>query len=258
LPQVRRDQKLPHPASPDVKGAKTRMTRPVVIAIALSLWGFAGPARAQPVGDWVEHRNDKFGFSLKYPGEVFKLERTTEAGDGHAFVSADGKARLLVGALENTSSFTSAGYQDHLAQQSYGKYNVTYRPLGKSWFALSGEGNGEIFYEKVIFSCSGRLISSFAMIYPKERRDVFDPLVERIEDSFQAGAACDRAPAPAAVDRSKQPREGFAARKRKRIQSEPRPDRGNWVLRGRAGPGYVILQQTSPPYGRKVVPGQAF
>lgn len=234
------------------------MTMAIVIAVALGLVGLGGLAQAQPASDWVEHRNDKYGFSLKYPSEMFKLEKTTEAGDGHAFVSADGKARLLVGALVNTSSFTPAGYQDHLALQSYGKSKVTYRPLGKTWFALSGEGNGEIFYEKVIFSCSGRLINSFAMIYPIERRDVFDPLVERIEDSFHARAACERAlsSAPAADLGSKQSQE--RVRNRKQVESRAQPDRGNWIVRGRAGPGYVILQQTSPPYERKVVPGQAY
>ena len=74
------------------------MTRAIEIAVALGLVGLGGLAQAEPAGDWVEHRNDKYGFSLKYPGKMFQLERTTEAGDGHAFVSADGKARLLVGA----------------------------------------------------------------------------------------------------------------------------------------------------------------
>ena len=240
------------------------MTRAIVIAVALGLVGLGGLAQAQPASEWVEHRNDKYGFSLKYPGEMFKLERTTEAGDGHAFVSADGKARLLVGALVNTSRFTPAGYQDHLAVQSYGKSKVTYRPLGKSWFALSGEGNGEIFYEKVIFGCNGRLINSFAIVYPIEQRDVFDPLVERIEDSFHAGGVCERVLVPAVKDErrpaadlgSKQPKDRVP--NRKQIEARPQPDRGNWIVRGRAGPGYVILQQTSPPYERKIVPGQAY
>lgn len=231
-----------------------------LISLALALLGLAGIAHAQVSTGWVEHRNDKYGFSLEYPGDIFKLERTTEAGDGHAFVSEDGKARLLVGALENTSGFTTASYQNHIAQQSYGKFNVSYRPIGKSWFALSGEGNDQIFYEKVIFTCSGRMITSFAMIYSRDRRDEFDPLVERIEESFRAGASCDRA---SSIKRRRSPdagrtRERLAARTRSPAQSSLPPDRGSWVIRGRGGPGYVILQRTSPPYERKVVPGQAF
>lgn len=233
-----------------------------LISLALALLGVAGIAQAQINIGWVEHRNDKYGFSLEYPGDIFKLERTTEAGDGHAFVSKDGKSRLFVGALENTSGFTTASYQNHIAQQSYGKFNVIYRPIGKSWFALSGEDNEKIFYEKVIFTCSGRMITSFAMIYSRERRDEVDPLVERIEESFRAGAACDRANS-SRTKRARSPdarraRERLSARTRAPAQSPSQPDRGSWVIRGRGGPGYVILQRTSPPYERKVVQGQAF
>jgi hypothetical protein len=240
---------------------RTRLAIPLMLAAGLICLGT--PSYAQP-SDWSDHRNEKYGLSLKYPGEVFKLERMSEAGDGHVFVTQDGHARLLVGALVNASGFTPVAYQDHVARQSYGKFKVTYRPLGKSWFVLSGEGDGKIFYEKVIFSCSGRLINSFAMIYPIERRDVFDPLVEHIEDSFHAGATCERTRSPAAkrenpptdlgAKRSRQQ----VSRSRKQVQSGPQSDRGNWIVRGRAGPGHVILQQTSPPYERKVVPGQAF
>jgi hypothetical protein len=231
---------------------------------ALALLGLGGIAHAQISAGWVQHRNDKYGFSLEYPGDVFKLERTTETGDGHAFVSEDGKARLLVGALENTSGFTTAAYQDHVAQQSYGRFKVTDRPKGKSWFALSGENNEEIFYEKVIFSCSGRMITSFAMIYSIERRDEFDPLVERIEESFRAGASCERFNSAKIKRERRNPdarrtRKELAAPSRSRAHSSlQQPDRGSWVIRGRGGPGYVILQRTTPPYERKVVPGQAF
>ena len=47
--------------------------------------------------------------------------------------------------------------------------------MGRTWFVLSGEGDGKVFYEKVMFSCSGRLINSFAMIYPANKQDVFNP-----------------------------------------------------------------------------------
>ena len=144
-----------------------------------------------------------------------------------------------MGALENTSGFTTASYQNHIAQQSYGTFNVTYRPIGKSWFALSGECNEKIFYEKVIFTCSGRMITGFAMIYSREGREEFDPLVERIEESFRAGASCDRA---SSIKRRRSPdagrtRERVAARTRPPAQFSLQPDRGSWVIRGRGGPG---------------------
>jgi len=54
---------------------------------------------------------------------------------------------------------------------------------------LSGEGNGKTFYEKVIFSCNGRVINSFAMIYPTAQSVLFDRVVEGVEKSFRAGSA---------------------------------------------------------------------
>lgn len=59
--------------------------------------------------------------------------------------------------------------------------------MGRTWFVLSGEGDGKVFYEKVMFSCSGRLINSFAMIYPANKQDVFNPIIEQMEDTFRPG-----------------------------------------------------------------------
>ena len=148
------------------------------------------PAQAQPGDrDWVAYRNERYGVFLRYPADVLQPERTSEAGDGQVFVSRDGNARLLVGALPNSDRQSPAAYQEQIARESYPDYHVTYRRVSGSWFALSGEGNGKTFYEKVIFSCNGRLINSFAMIYPTAQSGLFDRVVEGIEKSFRAGTA---------------------------------------------------------------------
>ena len=149
--------------------------------------------RGNPDG-WQSYRNERFGLSLSYPGKVFQIDRKSEAGDGVVFGARDTDARLLVGALPNHSDrHTVATYQDFVARKSYASYRILYRPRGNTWFVLSGEGDGKIFYEKVVFSCSGRLINSFALIYPAVDRQTFDPIVERVEDTFRAGtAACDQ------------------------------------------------------------------
>jgi hypothetical protein len=233
-------------------------------ALVLALCCGSGGVHAQPASGWSEHRNDKYGFSLMYPGQVFKSERTAEAGDGRVFVNEDQDARLLVGALINKSGFTLAAYQDYVARESYGKFKVTYRPRGESWFVLSGEGEGKIFYEKVMFSCSGRLISSFAMIYPIDKRATFDPIVERIEDTFRAGTACELAGGSAAEDTRRRaevsPRSGrrrAATRISSRSASAPRSALADRIARQRGRDVYVILQRTTPPYDRKVVRGYA-
>ena len=83
-----------------------------------------------------------------------------------------------------------------IARESYAGYRIDYRRLAGNWFVLSGEGNGKTFYEKVMFSCAGRLINSFAMVYPTDQRDTFDRVVEGMEKSFRPARECgDRAAA---------------------------------------------------------------
>ena len=69
---------------------------------------------------------------------------------------------------------------------------MDYAPRGATWFVLSGENERNVFYEKVIFSCSGRIINSFALIYPTESKRDFDPIVEGIEKTFRPGRDCGR------------------------------------------------------------------
>ena len=109
---------------------------------------------------------------------------------GWLFASRDESAKLLVGAFRNAEKHTAASYQDFVARRSYGGFPVTYAPRGRTWFVLSGEHDGKIFYEKVMFSCQGGVITSFAMTYPSALRRAYDPVVERIENSFRPGPGC--------------------------------------------------------------------
>jgi hypothetical protein len=163
----------------------------------LSFWPLQGlllalgiTAAEAAAEDWHTYNNERYGFSLQYPSSVFAVERTAEAGDGQLFVAKNGEARLLVGSLSNDGNFTPATYQAYIARNSYADYQISYRRLGGTWFALSGKGNGRHFYEKAMFSCGGQRISSFALIYPSDQRHVFDPIVERIENTFRPGAKC--------------------------------------------------------------------
>ena len=121
-------------------------------------WLLLTPLGAQETSnesDWQFYRNPRFGLSLSYPAKVFQVERTSEAGDGVVFSARGSEARMLVGALLNRDKQTVASYQAYVANKSYGAYQIQYRPRGNTWFVLSGEGDGKIFYEKVIFSCGG-------------------------------------------------------------------------------------------------------
>ena len=215
----------------------------IIISVACSA------AHAQ-ASHWSEYRNEKYGLTIKYPQDLFVVERTAEAGDGQVFVTREGDARLLVGALVNASGLTPATYQDHIARQSYSNYQITYRPSGTTWFVLSGKGDGKVFYEKVMFSCSGRLINSFAMIYPAEKRDVFSPIIEQMEDTFRPGNACEAAGLASAnrpTKRAQSPDRVRGGGQRSALADRIRRAGGRNVI--------VVLQRTTPPYDRKFVRG---
>jgi hypothetical protein len=196
--------------------------------------------------DWQQYRNERYGFTLVYPADLLGTERAAEAGDGQVFASPNDEARLLVGALPNESGFTPTTYQQYIERHSYPDYQIDYRRTGSSWFALSGEGGGRIFYEKVMFTCGGRLINSFAMVYPSAQRHIFDPVVERIEDSFKPATDCVRAglestPRPTTARPHRPP--GVRSAMADRIARE----RGHDVI--------VVLRRTTPPYDRKILRG---
>ena len=143
--------------------------------------------------DWHTHHNPRYGFSLSYPKSVFSLEKTSEAGDGHLFSSRREKARLITGVIVNSERHNPADYLKYVQARSYGNYKITYRKSGESWFAISGTRGGLIFYEKVQFSCGGKLISSFAVIYPTASQRTINPIIERMENSFRSARYCDGA-----------------------------------------------------------------
>ena len=232
--------------------------RPLLTSLIILL--FLTPLRAQEAlnsGGWQSYRNERFGLSLRYPGDVFQIERTSEAGDGVVFAARGTDARMLVGALPNLDRQTVASYQDFVARKSYA-YQIHYRPRGNTWFVLSGEGDGKIFYEKVMFSCGGRLINSFALIYPAAERHVFDPIVERIEDTFRAGTTgCEQGaalpPEKRLARKKAAPRLGDSRTTRR----APRAAFADRIARSRGTDVLVVLRRASPPYDYKVVRGYA-
>ena len=55
---------------------------------------------------------------------------------------------------------------------------------------MRGYRGDQIYYEKTIFSCSGRVVNIFAIAYPAAERRRFDPVVERMEDEFKGARGC--------------------------------------------------------------------
>jgi hypothetical protein len=164
-----------------------------LFSMLLTCLALMAPAHGrEALSGWVPYVNERFGFTFRYPAGVFEPERRSEAGDGEVFVGVRGDSRLLVGAFDNADGHDVASYMSYIRRESYPGYDVDYAPRGQTWFVLSGENDQNVFYEKVIFSCQGRVISSFALIYPIASKAMFDAVVEGIEKTFRPAQNCGR------------------------------------------------------------------
>ena len=145
---------------------------------------------AQALGqeEIATYTNKRYGFTLSYPTAHFK-PREPLSEDGRVWVSHDGNARLLAGALAQRRRHELEDYRKFVMEQSYPGATIDYAPVRDTWFVLSGTREGTMFYERVTFTCGGRLINSWAMLYPAAERKVYDRILERVARSYRAGTA---------------------------------------------------------------------
>jgi len=160
--------------------------RAVLVGVALAV---ALPADAD-ASPWALQTDPDIGFRYSYPVEAFSpLE-----GDGkpyfHYFASPSAEAKFLVGGWNNTRAQSPEGLKRWLIENVGGYDEITYRPRGRSWFVLSGYRGDSIYYEKVMFSCGGSLVNVFAITYRVDQRNIYDPILERMEDTFRPGRRC--------------------------------------------------------------------
>jgi hypothetical protein len=158
------------------------------LSLAASMLSLAtGSAAAQEQGGVATYRNERHGFSLAYPAGTFAPQQQPADSEGRVFVSRDGNARLLAGALSNPDRLNLRDYRSLVLQQSYPGADIDYAPVGPTWFVLSGVRDGVMFYERVTFTCGGRLLNSWAMLYPAAERRLYDGIVEQVARSYRAG-----------------------------------------------------------------------
>ena len=159
-------------------------------SFTLLIAAFAVGALSAATPPWLFEKDSHFGFRYAYPRTLF----TETSGDGkpgfHYFASQDSAAEFLVGGWNNRKGQTPELFKHWLIANAGGYDDVTYRPRGRSWFVLSGYRGSDIYYEKVMFSCAGQVVNVMAITYPEAERDLYDSVVERMEDSFRPARSC--------------------------------------------------------------------
>ncbi len=137
--------------------------------------------------DWARVENNRYGFALSYPGSVFAARAGPAHEDGSVLISHDGTARLGVAAFENEDGWTLEDYRRHLLATNYDGARIEFAPIRRSWFIISGTRGNTHFYERVSFTCRGRFINTWALLYPVAERPFYDRVVEAVARSYTPG-----------------------------------------------------------------------
>jgi hypothetical protein len=160
----------------------------VLCVLGAGVLAAATSASASPQ-NWQTYTDPDHGATALVPAHLFAPSEPEAGEPGQAFLSHDGQTRLAFAAWENTAHLTPGAYKKVMLDK--GDYSaLTYQPRGRNWFVLSGYRGEKIYYQKIIYSCRGSVISAFTISYPTVQRTLFDPVVERMEDHFRAGRRC--------------------------------------------------------------------
>lgn len=165
-----------------------RAAHALAVAAALAAATAEAHAARAKLQQWQTIQSERYGFMIAYPGSVFTQREGTPADDGHVLVSRDGGARLLVGAFDNETDTTLTDYRAQLLSENYHGAELDYAPMRRRSFVISGTRGDMHFYERVSFTCGGRLINSWALLYPVTERHIYDRIVEAIAPTYSPGA----------------------------------------------------------------------
>lgn len=158
------------------------------LAAVMAALGPAAAANTELFSDWGKLSNEVYGFELSYPVSVFAGNKGVSRSEGHMLISRDGAARLAVATFLNESGASLSEYREQLLNQNYRGADLDYAPLKSQWFILSGTTGNMEFYERVTFTCGGRLINSWALLYPASESRFYSHVVEAIAPTYLPGA----------------------------------------------------------------------
>ncbi len=142
---------------------------------------FAAPSDT----DWKEFLVPDFGTRVEYPAGIFSVSQgKSEVGTGERFSTADKSASLTIYARANGAGETPASYLRKNLRMP--KSAIQYRRVTPSFFAISSEREGMIYYSRCNFSAPrGASIHCFDLVYPQREKRAWDFIVTRISLSLR-------------------------------------------------------------------------
>jgi hypothetical protein len=157
-----------------------------IILVVLG-WFAREPARGRetiPTLDWQTFDVPEYGTKIDYPAGIFAPAGAPEKGVGKRFETTDGRAILSVYGRDNGDGDTPASYLNRYLR--VGQATLDYRRITQSFFAVSMERDGLIYYSRCNFS-RGPVggLHCFDLVYPEEEKRAWDPVVTRLSLSLR-------------------------------------------------------------------------
>ena len=156
----------------------------MLILLSMSSNGRAQVREPMSALDWRTFVVPAFGTRIDYPAGVFVPAGNPEKGAGQRFERADGNASLSIYAVPNEAGDTPASYLRNNLRID--RPALGYERVTRSFFAISQERGGLIYYSRCNFSrrTSGS-IHCFDLVYPQAEKRAWDAVVTRISLSLR-------------------------------------------------------------------------
>jgi hypothetical protein len=165
-------------------GAAFGVLLALVPALAI---GHPRAAAAVPVG-WKTYQNARFGYSLRYPGDLLQPLPEADDGDGRHFQALRGHADVAVWASYGADD-TLGALADEAAQGCVGgraSYRVVRDKPVPPFMALSClKPGGEVLYAKAL-RCKD-VTTQIQFTYPETEKPTWDPVAAKMSASLGAG-----------------------------------------------------------------------
>jgi hypothetical protein len=144
----------------------------LVVMLAVGIGAFADEG-------YERYINVGFGYTVKYPKDVFKIDMEFDDRSGITLVSKNDDADMSVKAQKNAGSTTLKYEYENLQSP-----NDNFKLISESqqWFEISGVRNGEVYYIKKMLK--NNVYYTLEIEYPEAKKDTYGPIVNIIAESF--------------------------------------------------------------------------
>jgi hypothetical protein len=128
---------------------------------------------------WTTYANARFDYTISYPSGLLLARGEADNGDGQIFSNNAAEMRVFVSYL-----LVHKTLKNEFAAVVKKSKKVSYKTLGKSFFVVSGSGDGRIFYQKTVARTDGTFLT-FYIEYVEDERTDYDKITTRIVKSLK-------------------------------------------------------------------------